>query len=507
MATEAQDFFANWVRYKDDPWAFLTECCYTLDQVDGKTPIKLLPQRDYAKTYVHLWQHFPLIAIPKSRRMTMSWYTIALYTWDTLFHDGRLNAFVSKKEEDAAELVNRAKFILDHIPTHRIPREMLPEYNATYCKLDIPSINSKIEAYAQGADQLRQFTFSGIFGDECAFWEQAKAFYSASFPTIEGGGKMTLVSSPAPGFFKQLCFDAMDAKQDVNVDSIQIDAKQIMPGVRTWKNRKNKFLVLEVHYSADPNKRGDEFRNSIKDAMPLTDFLREYELHWDTFSGFPVYPEFSKLHLTLTEPFPQAGLPMLVGIDFGLTPAAIICQLQEDVLYVFEELVEINMGSDRFSTKLATHIKLHYPSHGDLKKNWLCFIDPAGLQRSQKDETSCAMSLMGVGFVPRPGPILFEERRKGVVHFLRLMTSQGPGLQLFSKGTPVLTKGFEGGYRYADATVEIEPNKIRPVKDHFSHPHDAFQYVACGVQEITAQLKKAIPRPQYGTHQERARHG
>jgi hypothetical protein len=59
-----------------------------------------------------------------------------------------------------------------------------------------------------GADQLRQFTFSGILGDECAFWEEARKFYSASAPTIEGGGRMTLISSRSPGFFQRLCYDA-----------------------------------------------------------------------------------------------------------------------------------------------------------------------------------------------------------------------------------------------------------------------------------------------------------
>jgi hypothetical protein len=497
------NYYENWKRYSVDPWAFFMECVYTLDQVNKDEPIKTLPDRDYARMFVKVWLKCPLMAIPKSRRMTMSWFTISLYLWDTLFHDGRFNAFVSKKEDDADELVKRAKFIFDHIPPEKLPREMLPECVTKFCVLEFPEIKSKIQGFPQGADQLRQFTFSGIFGDECAFWDQAKAFYSASFPTIEGGGRMTLVSSPAPGFFKQLCFDTLDSNIDVNVDVVKVADEKLMQGVRVWRNKKNKFMVFELHFTADPQKRSEEFRESIKNAMPIVEFMREYDLNWDTFSGYPVYPEFSKLHIIHEQPYPMAGLPMLVGVDFGLTPAAVIGQYQGETLVIFEELVEVNMGSDRFAAKLSALIKQKYRTHDDLRKNWLCFIDPAGLQRNQKDETSCALSLMSVGFVPAPGPILWEQRRKGVVSFLKGMTKDGPAFQIYGRECPVTLKGFEGGYRYSDKAVEIEPTQIRPVKDAHSHPHDALQYLACGIADKVIQIKKAIPRPVYSLSERR----
>jgi hypothetical protein len=67
-----------------------------------------------------------------------------------------------------------------------------------------------IQGFPQGADQLRQFTFSGILADEMAFWNDAQEMYSASFPTLEGGGRFTAISSPGAGFFKALVFDQLD---------------------------------------------------------------------------------------------------------------------------------------------------------------------------------------------------------------------------------------------------------------------------------------------------------
>lgn len=498
---------AQYLRYRDNPWAFLSECVFTKDQVDRVTPMKLFPSRDYLRFYSKLWSRYPLIACPKSRRMTMSWATIGLYVWDTIFHKGRFQAFVSKKEDDAHELVSRAKFIVDHIPPDKLARELVPKYNDKFNVLDFYELDSKIQGFPQGADQLRQFTFSGIFGDESAFWEQAQAFYSASFPTIEGGGRMTLVSSPAPGFFKKLVFDALDVPGDINTAEYVPDFKSPLPGTRVWTNKKNRFCVLELHYTADPAKRSEVFKESIKNSMPLMDYLREYELHWDTFEGQPVYPEFSKLHICNDKPVPAVGVPMLIAFDFGLTPAAVIAQFENGRLTIFKEYVEVNMGALRFVPKVIADIRMRWPSKSDLRKDWRCFIDPSGVNRSDTDESSCAQILSASGFAPAPGPIAFEERRKAVGNFLMQMTKEGPAFQIYGNECPTLVKGFEGGYRFDAKAVDKEPNKLRPVKDSFSHPHDCLQYVCAGVRGLQSSFKLNIPKPMYGLTAEGNNHG
>ena len=317
--TDVTASIERYIYYKHNRWAFLTEVCYTKDEVNIKEPIKLMPNKEYLELYTMLWEKYPLMAIPKTRRMTFSWTTICLYLHDAIFNRVRNFAFVSKKEDDADDLIRRAKFIFDHIPEDKIPRALLPECEYKFNSLSFPSLDSKIRGFPQGADQLRQFTFSGIFGDESAFWDQAEEFYSATFPTIDGGGRMTLVSSPAPGFFKRLCFDAMDVPGDINVTEYQPEYTAPMTGVRVWKNKKNRFLVLEIHYTADPTKRDPSYKESIKNSMPLPKYLREYELEWDTYSGQPVYPEFNQaVHVVHEAPVPSFGLPMLIAWDFGL---------------------------------------------------------------------------------------------------------------------------------------------------------------------------------------------
>lgn len=490
------EVFERYKKYREDPWFFITDCVYTLDEVNKDEPIHSFPNKAYLELYTRLWSKYPLMAVPKTRRMTMSWMTISLYVWDTIFHKGRFTAFVSKKEDDANYLVERAKFIVDNIDREKLPEELIPKYDHKFCLLNFPSIMSKIQGFPQGADQLRQFTFSGIFGDESAFWEQAEKFYSASFPTIDGGGRMTLVSSPAPGFFKKLCFDALDQPGEINVAEYSPEYARPMEGVRVWTNKKNRFMIYELHYTADPTKRSPEYRESIKNSLPLQEYLREYELHWDTFQGQPVYPEFGKIHISDEEPYPAIGLPLLIGLDFGLTPAAVIGQFEDGILTIFEEITEINMGALRFMDKVATHIRLKYPTHSNLKKDWKCFADPAGQARAQSNETTCFQEVARY-FDPIPGPIAFEERRNAVTRFLMKLEKGTPAFKIYGKQCPILLKGFEGGYRFDDKAIAISPLKISPIKDLYSHSHDALQYLCHGVRDAVRTASISIPKPVY----------
>lgn len=498
--TDVNVLFENYKRYRDNPWDFITECVFTLNEVNKDAPIQNFPNKEYLKLYTKLWQKYPLMAIPKTRRMTMSWMTISLYVWETIFHRGRFTAFVSKKEEDADFLVKRAKFIVDHIDRTKFPEELIPKYTDKYCHLEFPELNSKIQGFPQGADQLRQFTFSGIFGDESAFWENAEKFYGASFPTIDGGGKMTLVSSPAPGFFKKLCFDALGVPGDINVSEYNPNSLAAMQGVRVWKNPKNRFLVYELHYTADPEKRHPEYAASIKNSMPLQEYLREYELHWDTFSGQPVYPEFGKIHILHDRPEPVPGLPLLIGLDWGLTPSAVVGQFADGILTVFKEYQVINMGAERFLDEVVIpDLRTRFPAHNNFKKHFFAFGDPAGLAKSQSDETTC-FQIASKYFNMAPGPVDFESRRKAVTNFLIKLHKGEPSFQLYARECPMLLKGFEGGYRFDDKAVEIEPNKLRPIKDAYSHSQDALQYLCSGTASITLSASKAIPIPGYFPH-------
>src|SRR3990172_10403703 len=144
------------VKIRRDPIEFL-RCVRTRDEVDQKNPVKLFPvdELDYVKLYAKVWVKERFLAVPKSRRMLMSWTNIALFTWDAMWNCGRAYAFVSKKEDDSDDLVRRAKFIVENLDEKKVPKQLIPRIEYKYGKLSFPGIGSSISGFASGADQLR----------------------------------------------------------------------------------------------------------------------------------------------------------------------------------------------------------------------------------------------------------------------------------------------------------------------------------------------------------------
>lgn len=340
-----------------------------------------------------------------------------------------------------------------------------------------------------------------------AFWEDSQKMYASAMPTIEGGGKFTAISSAGPGFFKRLVFDNLDDElTDAAEESNMSLRKYPMEGVEVWKNPKNKFYIYQLHYSANPKKRDLDYRDVIKSTMPIQQYLQEYEIRWDSYAGQPVYRDFQRTRHGSTDPlYPEVGLPLLRGWDFGLTPACIVGQLVEGQLRILREFTAINMGADRFSDYVLKQCAVLYPFFGDKKKDWRDFIDPAGAFRKDTDEGTCAQVLAKKGISPIPGPVAWEARRQSVETFLLRQTKEGPGLLIDLPHCPVLVRGFDGGYRYPEKSFEIEPGKIRPLKDEHSHIHDALQYLCSKVLDFKRSLPIGIAVPSYSFSDSRNR--
>lgn len=485
---------------KRHPWPFLEHCVFTLDQTDENQAIKRFPandpnMRDYLKLYVHLWMQNKRIAVPKSRRMFMTWTNIALHLWLAMWGVGKSVAIISKKEDDSAELLKRMEFIYNNIPQDFIPKTLLPKLDPVYGHLRFPELDSWIKAFAQGDDQTRQYTLSALLADEMAFWEHARKAYSSAIPTLEGGGRFTAISSPAPGFFRELVEDKLDAAKATDVDLREV--KHPIPGVDVWKNPKNKFVVFQLHYSANMKKRDPNYIDEVRSSMPRAQFMQEYELQWESFLGKPVYQDFdAKRHIGDKDIDPELGLPMLRGWDFGLTPSCVVAQYVEGQLRGICEFTADNMGAKKFVPLVIQKLKILFPTWADQKKNYRDYIDPAGNFRKDTDESSCAQVMVEHGIVPIPGPVAFEARKQSVEKFLLKHTKEGPGM-LLSPSMKVLIDGFKGGYHYPEKATEIEPAKLRPLKNEYSHPHDAWQYLCWGVNGLERTRRTGIPAPAY----------
>ena len=197
--------------------------------------------------------------------------------------------------------------------------------------------------------------------------------------------------------------------------------------------------------------------------------------------GMPVYPEFDEARdVAQNELETISGLPLYVGLDFGLTPAAALAQKLPDGRWRYlDELVTQNMGMVRFAALLNDLLRSRYP--GLTPVIW---GDPAGMARAQTDERTPYDILRANGLHARPtntnDPLL---RREAMAAALARSIDELPGLSLSPRCT-TLIRGMAGAWRYRRLAVAgHERYDETPEKSRFSHICEAAQYLLVGAGE------------------------
>ena len=195
--------------------------------------------------------------------------------------------------------------------------------------------------------------------------------------------------------------------------------------------------------------------------------------------GKPVYPDFvTETHLADEEIPVAAGIPLYVGIDFGLTPSAVFGQKVRGRWLVQAEIVAIDMGVVRFAELLRQEIATRF-SGLDI----YIYGDPAGDFRAQTDESTPFQILRGAGLKAVPAPSNSVDLRLEAVASQLTKMSEGLPAFLIDRRCQTLVKGFQGGYCYRRMQVSGERYDDKPEKNMYSHIHDALQYMMLGAGE------------------------
>lgn len=200
-----------------------------------------------------------------------------------------------------------------------------------------------------------------------------------------------------------------------------------------------------------------------------------------TADGKPVFPEYNdRVHVATDEITVNKQATVYLGWDFGLTPSCIIGQMSpKGQLLILDELIAEDMGIRQFASEVVKPLLLNKYSGCKFDS----IGDPAGVNRAQTDERTCFQELLEVGIASEPAETNdFLPRRESVAFFLNRMASGEPGFVL-DPSCRILRKGFLGGYRYERLKVAGERYRDRPVKDKFSHPHDALQYLCLRLRQ------------------------
>jgi len=218
--------------------------------------------------------------------------------------------------------------------------------------------------------------------------------------------------------------------------------------------------------------------------------------------GKPIYPEYNdQVHCAKDEIDPVEGVPLIIGIDFGLTPAATISQEVAGQWRVIDELVTEDMGAKRFGDQLSKLLNgryagfmvapsLYIPEHVSQghsfvqQSNMRIWGDPAGEQRAQTDERTPFQILhaCGINAVPAPSND-FTLRRESVANRLTRLDAGRPAF-LLSPRCNRLRKAMGGGYQFRRLKVSGD-ERFADVIDKNAHSHvaESLQYAMIGEGE------------------------
>ena len=193
-------------------------------------------------------------------------------------------------------------------------------------------------------------------------------------------------------------------------------------------------------------------------------------------SGQPVFPSFDRsVHASKEELTPMfTDSPLIIGVDAGLTPAAVIGNVAYDGrLVVYDSLISDGMGALRFvRERLKPLLSNKYPG-----RRAIVIIDPAAFQRVQTDERTVADIYKNEGFVVKPARTnSIAARIAAVDKYLTRIVDGKYGFMACSVHALNLVQAMSGKYRY-----KINTKGARDEKPEKSHPWsdiaDAFQYM------------------------------
>lgn len=191
--------------------------------------------------------------------------------------------------------------------------------------------------------------------------------------------------------------------------------------------------------------------------------------------------------------------PLVVGLDFGRTPCALICQTDNyGRLFVFKEIVTDGMGLNQMVSDYLKPALLAHPFNG---RQVVVVADPAGSHKSEITEESPFDALKNTHhMLAYPASTNnIEPRLEAVASLFRSRIMGESAIQINRAGCPTLVQALGSKYRFRkkrDGQLEDLPEKSHPWSDVI----DALQYVCLGIRAnlvgrvIQRQQRVAAPR-------------
>jgi hypothetical protein len=233
-------------------------------------------------------------------------------------------------------------------------------------------------------------------------------------------------------------------------------------GVTEWRNPRNGFYVVRLHYTADPTKRSGLWRQKTSEGLTLRAWQREYEISWSTPEGEPVVPEFDASRHVREVPIVRDS-KLLRFWDFGsVSPVVLFCQLSNyGQVIVHRELCPFNQPLDQL-LPIVQAISVDMV----LRRDYFDAGDPEAESLGSLGRISEVLSRVGITMhTNRPGKeVSYANLRQQFLKSVMVPRIGHDPAVLVSPRCPNLIEALSGGF-HLSALPPYRVVKSHPMKD------------------------------------------
>jgi hypothetical protein len=172
-----------------NPVYFIDEFCWIEDKVQrGWVRFKLWEeQKEAVKTIATNRQ----VIILKARQLGLTWLTVCYALWMMLFRQGSGILLFSRRENEAAELLERMRGVHGRLP-ESLQAEVTVDNEQ---ELGMGKIGSWARCFPSTKHSGRAHSATMAIVDEADFIPDLRMLLNAVKPTIDGGGRLVLIST------------------------------------------------------------------------------------------------------------------------------------------------------------------------------------------------------------------------------------------------------------------------------------------------------------------------
>lgn len=260
------------------------------------------------------------------------------------------------------------------------------------------------------------------------------------------------------------------------------------PAIYWVEEKKTGDKTIPAHWETNPDAENLRYLDADyydKQLIGGKDDLLRVELGLErgvSRQGKPVFPQFkAKVHVSKEILVPRRGIPLILGFDWGLSPACVVAQfLPGGMVHIYDALSPTDQSLEEFLDDYVLPL---------LNRKYAGFQiqavgDPSG-GRSGLAVGTPFVILKSRGIHCRPAITnKWIPRKEAVDWFLDRHKL------LISPDLTVMIEAFSGGYFYAEMQGSAHRGTYKevPVKNSYSHPMDGTQYICLYIKHSSSGI-------------------